>query len=246
MPHFVPFVQATQGSTNNGVATFTKQYVSNNTLGSYLLALAIVNGGTITGVSDPTNGAWVQLGSQISTGNAFGGPNFLALFRVASNALSGGALNVTMTTAVAESFLYLQIYEFTGQAGATPETSVVATANASTSSVIATANPASVIDTNEEVIIVGYCDVSQANVGGDNIIVSSANGFTPATFGNNDFAESFCEFKGEATPGSYGDAMTLTNNTDFASFTIAVKSTSSAAPGGTYQIDDYGQGISFR
>jgi hypothetical protein len=240
MPHFVPFVQAIAEFTGSGLATFSLPYASTNTAGSYLLAVAYVSVGsiTVTGVSDVHNGSWTQIAGPLSTTGGVGSDLTCYVFRIASNTYSAGALSVVAALSTSgASTIGLSLYEFTGQSGTTPETAIVTTALEATPT--AAINPVTTTLSNQEVIILGINADERA-------VSSSANSFTQATYSTNFGNIAFCEFQGEAIPGSYGDTITFGGNTDLAAFAIAVTSTSSAAPGGTYQIDDYGQGISFR
>jgi hypothetical protein len=226
------FVQATNTFTGAG-SPLSLSYASTNTSGSYLLGIGYVNvGGTgITSISDVHNGSWTNISGPILTGTTFGAQLTGSLFRVASNNFSGGALSVSVAASGTVSTLGLALFEFTGQTGTTPETAIATTANGSTSSQVAVINPVTTVQTNQEVIIVCF-----DNSGGPPFI-SSLNGFTNIAYSTNTGNTSFGEYKAEAVAGSYGDSITLSGGTDFAAFALAVKSTSSVAPGGITYAD---------
>ena len=214
------FLQATQAQAGSATSK-TTQFPSLCTIGSYLLALvqvSVSSGMTIASVSDTVN-TWSQIGTAITSGGYTA-----ALFQCASNT-SHTALQVTgNTTGGSAGFIAVTVYEFTGQASGTPLDAFV-TGTGSTSSHVAIVPAVTSMQTNEEIIAIGF-------TAGQTAGYTSANGWTPVVYTSNPSFVSEGGYISQANPGTYGDSVTLGTNSAYGFFTLAVMSTTSQPVGG--------------
>src|ERR1700677_4285623 len=210
------YVQSNTGGSSAGPLTFSLAYLSNTTVGSYLIGsfqADVTAQGTIS-VADNINGAWTQIvANDSSAGEEF------EIWAFPNNA--GGAVTVTMTTAVAGvDNKQIVIGEYTGQ-----NTSNSLDSNTPlTEQTFPTASygPLTTNFFNDELIWIGAT--------GANIAWVPGSGFNTRQSGNNASGGVLFDSSTVAgTPGSYTFTATSGSSALFGAL-VAIRSAQAATP----------------